>query len=110
MNRAIILIQGLFEIIGIGFFLFGFFGDILWLIIVGGIAIVLEDIIEISTGILNPLIPIILSVILAIILKPWYIGIFWASAVFKILNIPTATMKIFMPNKFLQKKTTFDEL
>ena len=98
---AIIILQGLFEIIGLGSFFIGFFIELRLLMIIGGILVVLDDVIEISIGILNPLFPVILAVVLAIIFTPWYVGVFWASATFKVLGIPSSIIKIFAPHKIM---------
>lgn len=103
MKKMIIVFQGLFELVGLSAFLLGYFIGIEWLIILGGIMVVLDDVIEIFMGILNPIFPIILAIILAIIFSPWYIGIFWASSVFKIIGIPTYLIKIFTPQKIINK-------
>jgi len=67
---------------------------------VGGILVILDDVVQIFLGILNPLFPVVLAVVLAVIFTPWYVGVFWASAGFHVLGIPTAFMKIFTPRKF----------
>jgi len=103
MPIVIIIFQGLFEIIGLCTFLFGYFGELKWLMIIGGILVVLDDVIEIFMGILNPLFPVIFAIALAIILTPWYVGVFWASASFKVLGIPTSFIKIFAPQKIMEK-------
>lgn len=101
MTIAIIMLQGLFELVGISCFISGYFIDVEWLMITGGIMIIVDDIIEMYMGILNPLFPVVLAFILAFILTPWYVGIFWASASFKIFGIPTAIIKLFTPKKYL---------
>jgi hypothetical protein len=103
MPTAIIIFQGLFELIGLSNFFIGYFVDLRWLMVIGGIIVVLDDVIEIFMGILNPLFPVILAIILAILFTPWYVGVFWASAVFKVLGIPTSIMKIFAPQKIMRK-------
>lgn len=99
MPTLIVLVQGLFELVGLGGFLAGYFGDIWWLMVLGGCLVVLDDIVEVLMGVLNPLFPIALAVILALILTPWYVGVFWASAAFKVLNIPTSLRKVFTPSR-----------
>ena len=100
MPIAIVFVQGLFELVGIGGFLIGYFTEIWWLMMVGGCLVVLDDVIEIGMGILNPLFPVILAIALAELLTPWYVGVFWASAAFKVLGIPTSLKKVFMPRRF----------
>lgn len=79
------LIWLLFSSIG---FLIGAFGNSMWLIIFCGCLIVIYDILDILSGELKPLFPISLAIVLALIFKPWYIGVFWASAIWHILSIP----------------------
>ncbi len=99
MSITVIVIQGLFEVTGLFGFIFGFFFDISWLMIISGILLVLDDIIEIALKTLNPVFPILLAIALAIIISPWYVGVFWASAVFKIIGVPTSLKKIISPKK-----------
>lgn len=101
MPIAVLVIQGLFEILGLSGFLVGYFADIKWLLITGGLLVVLDDVIEIAMGILNPVFPVILAIVLAFVFSPWYVGIFWASSAFKVLNIPSSLMKIFTPMRTL---------
>ena len=72
MAAAVAFVQGLFELAGLGSFLIGYFGDICCLV-------VLDDIIEMSMGVLNPLFP----------------------AAFKVLGIPTSLKKVFTPKQFV---------
>ena len=99
MGTVVVFVQGLFELVGLASFLIGYLGDIWWLMVVGGCLVVLDDIIEVSMGILNPLFPILLASILAIVFTPWYMGVFWASAAFKVLGIPTALKKVLTPKQ-----------
>ena len=103
MSITIILIQGIFEIVGLSGFVTGYFMNMRWLIILGGCLVVLDDIIEIGMGVLKPLFPILLAIVLAIVFSPWYVGIFWASAAFKVLGIPASFLKIFTPRRFIAK-------
>lgn len=103
MATAIIFFQGLFEFVGTIGFISGYFFHIPWLMIACGLMVILDDIIEISMGILNPLVPVILAIVLAFFFTPWWVGIFWASSVFKILGIPTSLIKVIAPKKFLSK-------
>jgi len=57
MAATVVFVQGLFELVGLGSFLVGYFGGIWWLMVLGGCLVVLDDIIEISMGVLNPLFP-----------------------------------------------------
>jgi hypothetical protein len=55
---AVLVFQGLFEVIGLASFLSGYFLGIGWLMIAGGILVILDDVIEIEMGMLKPLFPI----------------------------------------------------
>ncbi len=103
MPIAIIFIQGLFELLGLGGFIAGYFADIWWLMILGGSLVILDDVIEIAMGILNPIFPVLLAIALAIVISPWYVGIFLASAAFKVLGIPTSVRKVFMPSRVISQ-------
>ena len=103
MPVAIVFIQGLFELVGLVGFLFGYFAEVWWLMVVGGCLIVLDDVIEIGMGILNPLFPVVFAVVLAVFMTPWYVGMFWASAAFKVLGIPTSLKKLFTPRRFVME-------
>lgn len=112
MPKIIIVTQGLVELLGLGAFLAGYFADIWWLMMAGGILVVLDDILEMAMGILNPLFPLLLAVALAVVLAPWYVGVFWASAAFKVLGIPTSLLKVAAPEKVLarvKKQTGYEE-
>jgi hypothetical protein len=56
-----------------------------------------------SVGILNPLFPIVFAIVLAMMIDPWYVGIFWSLACFKFLGIPGALVKIFAPHKAAER-------
>lgn len=103
MSTAVVFFQGVFEIVGFGGFIIGYFMAIPWLMIVAGCLVILDDIIQIAMHILNPLFPVLLAIGLAIVFTPWYVGVFWASAVFKVLGIPASLMKIFRPRRFFEK-------
>ena len=100
MATTVVFVQGLFELVGLGSFLGGYFGGIWWLMVLGGCLVVLDDVIEISMGILNPLFPVALAILLVIVITPWYVGVFWASAAFKVLGIPASLKKVFAPKQF----------
>ena len=87
-KKRIVIFKCLYMILSIVAFLIGFFQHIFWLAIVGGCLIVLYDILDMLAGLLNPAFPIVFAVILAVIIKPWYIGIFWASAIWHIISLP----------------------
>jgi hypothetical protein len=99
MHLAVVVIQGLLELGGLGAFVGGYFSHSWWLLVVGGCLIILDDVVEIALGILNPLFPIVLAVILGIAMTPWYVGVFWGTAAFKVLGVPTALRKVLTPKR-----------
>lgn len=74
-------------------------------ILIGGCLIVLDDIVEITIGVLKPLLPAIFAAILAFVFTPWYVGVFWASGVFKVFNIPASIRKLSYPFKKNSRET-----
>lgn len=99
---ALVILEGLFEITGLGGFLVGFFLNINWLMIAGGILVVLDNSIDFPLEVSKKvLFRAIVVVVLAIMIKPWYVGIFWASSVFRVISIQTSLRKIFLPNGFI---------
>ena len=103
MPIVVVVIQGLFELLGLAGFLAGYFAHIWWLMILGGCFALLDDVIEIGMGVLNPVFPLLLAIALAFVITPWYVGIFWASVVFKIIGIPISVRKICAPRRVLSQ-------
>lgn len=102
MPFAVARFQGVFELVGLGCFLYGYFADVASVMFVGGVLVVLDDVIQILTGVLNPIVPLMLTIVLGIAFTPWYVGVFWASAAFKVLGIPGSFLKIFAPRQIFQ--------
>ncbi len=103
MAIFVCFLQGAFELLGLTGFLIGYFMDIGWLMILGGVLIVADDVVEVFQGILNPLFPVVFAVALAFWFTPWWVGVFWASAGWKVLGVPTALRKIFTPRRHIAK-------
>ncbi|PIP06791.1 MAG: hypothetical protein COX51_08015 [Syntrophobacteraceae bacterium CG23_combo_of_CG06-09_8_20_14_all_50_8] len=101
--RLLLRIQGVFWLGALVSFLVGYFDKITWLMILGGIIVAFDDVLEIFNGILNPIFPVILALVLAVVFTPWYVGIFWASAAFKVLDIPGYLKMIFTPDRVIEK-------
>src|SRR3989304_4398137 len=97
MNLIVIRLQGLLELTGVLGFMCGYFLEYYWIMVAGGIIVVADVLIEMGLGVLKPLFPIILAIVLALIISPWYVGIFWSSAAFKIFGIPNSINKILRP-------------
>jgi len=81
-------IFGLVNLLALASFLVGFFTNTKPATIGGGTIVVLADLIAMWGGFLNPFLPTVLAIIGAIVIRPWYIGVFWASAIFAMLSIP----------------------
>ena len=103
MRTSVLRVQGAFELSSLSLFVYGYLADSSRLLIVGGCLVVLDDLIEILLGVLNPLFPVLAASIAAFLFTPWYVGVFWASAIFKVLNIPGSLMKLFAPSRFVAK-------
>ena len=99
MAICILMVQGIVELLGVGAFVIGYFIDIWWIMVAGGLVMVVDDVCDMSLGILNPLFPVVFAIALAMIIDPWYVGIFWSLACFKFLGIPGALVKIFVPHR-----------
>lgn len=91
-------LTGFVMIAAIVAFVFGFFSGNHVLTIVGGLILVVMDLQGIALGFLKPGFPVVAAVIAAFIFQPWYHGVFWASALFEFLNIPTRVVQIFRPD------------
>lgn len=99
MSPSIIFALALLETLALGAFLFGYFASIGWLLLLGGVFVVLDDVISILLGVLNPIFPIGFAVLLSFFFTPWYVGVFWASAGFSLLDLPSNLVKIFAPGR-----------
>lgn len=108
MSATVIVLQGLFELIGLAGFLSGYFLDMQRLMIAGGFLIIFDDIMQVSMGMLRPLYPVLLAVVLAIAFSEWYVGVLWAAAAFRIPGIPISLMRIYRPGKFSFKADAGD--
>ena len=80
-------------------FLIGYFAGIEVLAITCGCLLVADDFISMLAGHLNPGFPIALAIILGLCIKPWYMGVFWSTAAFGILDIPTSIIYLSAPRK-----------
>lgn len=84
-------------------FLYGFFADNSILMILGGSYLVIENLMGILSGMLKPAVPIILAVAGAILVNPWYAGVFWSVAIFEFLNIPYNLKRMFSPESMARR-------
>ena len=106
--KFVVVGQGAFELAGLGAFLAGFFFDLGWVMVLGGVAIIVDDLVEMAMGVLNPLFPVILAVVLAVLVTPWYVGVFWSSAAFKVFGIPGSLTKVFSPSVVVERVRSRD--
>ena len=91
-------LTGFVMIAAIVAFVLGFFSGNHVLTIVGGLILVVMDLQGIAWGFLKSGFPVVAAVIAAFIFQPWYYGVFWASALFEFLNIPTRVVQIARPD------------
>lgn len=87
------------ELLSLLLFIFAFFSSISWLAILTGLFLIIDDILGMLNGQLNPLFPIAFAILLAFIIHPWYMGVFWSVAAFKLLNVPKDISVILRPEK-----------
>ncbi|OGJ37429.1 MAG: hypothetical protein A2383_02425 [Candidatus Pacebacteria bacterium RIFOXYB1_FULL_39_46] len=107
--KYILKIQGLLELSVLLFFYGVYAGnEAIW--ILGGVLMLIDDVIAMALGVLNPIAPIMLAIIFAIFIQPWYLALFWSIAVFAVLGIPGAFVKLFMTPKVESSEKTIDRL
>jgi hypothetical protein len=46
------------------------------------------DFMDLLSGILNPLAPVLFAILGIIFIHPWYLGVFVSIAIFQVINIP----------------------
>lgn len=100
MYDFVIRIQGLLGLAVI-IFLAGIIVGSPTLMVVGGVFMALGDVIDMYSGVLKPVTPIIAAIILGGIIKPWYLGVFWSMAIFHVWDLPSSFMKVVMGEKVL---------
>ncbi len=103
LHRALNRWYRLLHILAAAVFFGGFFLDVSWLAVVGGIVMTVEDLCEIWKGELKPCFPVALAFLLAWLIEPWYMGVFWASAVFHVWNIPGDLLVLFASRKSMYR-------
>lgn len=74
------------QFIGVLLAVIGFFTHLGWLFVVGGFMCLFMDIYGMTTGKLNPLVPIILYIGGFVIVKSWY-GVLWGAAVGNLFDL-----------------------
>lgn len=96
MNKMLRL-QGLIELLGIGLFLVGFFTDTSLVMMAGGLIMAADDAMSMLSGALNPFFPALLAVVFAVLFTPWWLGVFWSLAVFKLWDVRASVEKLLAP-------------
>ncbi len=104
INNSIIIVQALINIFGVFAFFIGYFSAVNWLLIAGGIILVADDTLNIFSGSLKPIVPLVFALALSLIMHPWYIGFFCGFAVFAILDIPTSFRNLLNLKNLLSKQ------
>ena len=99
---------GFFQILGLFIFVYGFFVRIPILSISGGVIMLIEEYVAISSGAARPA-PIFFFAVVGILIAlplsiPWYYGAFWSIAIFNVIDIPTNIRKIFNPASFERQR------
>ena len=104
MSPAAARARGILELTGLALFFYGFFAEARLALVFGGLLLVFDDLMAVVAGVLKPLFPVALAVVLAFVLTPWWVGVFWASAVFKVLDIPLALHCVLNPSAAIDRQ------
>ncbi|MCK0110101.1 hypothetical protein MWU58_12410 [Flavobacteriaceae bacterium S0825] len=104
-NLKIFCLKSFLNVVALCLFLAGNIYSNTILIIIGGSAMILVSFI-LYRQFLNPLIAIVLGVFLALIMSPWYLGVFWAVSIYLMFQIITLLHNLFTKPNFL--KTRFN--
>lgn len=102
-NLKIFCFKSLLNLVALCLFLVGNIYSNTILIIIGGSGMILFSFI-LYHKFLNPLIAIILGVFLALIMSPWYLGVFWAVSIYIMFQIITLLHNLFTKPNFLKTK------
>lgn len=100
-RRTVLRLQGVFELTAVILFFSGYFGGVFWLMILGGLMLVADNLMTVGLGLTNPLLPLGLSALLALVMQPWYAGIFFGCSAFTLLGIPNSARKLWDPERVL---------
>lgn len=86
--RLFLVGDAIFCVIAVGCFLTGVALGSPWIAILGGILLVSHDIVGVYAGPLKPTALVASAVVLALFVRPFYMGIFWASAFWHAIGVP----------------------
>ena len=98
-KEAFFKFSSLSSLLALSSFIYGVFAEQRAFAIGGGVVLVLLDVVAIWVGALEPLFPLLFAGVLALLVKPWYYGVFWSCAVFQILNIPAYIAMLVKPTR-----------
>lgn len=101
-QTTVLRLQGLFEISAVFLFFIGYYGGILPIMFIGAAMLVVDILSTILLGVLNPIYPLALVILLSMVFTPWYYGLFWACAIFSVLGSFNSFRKVIVPDKVLQ--------
>ncbi len=104
-DLKIFCVKSFFNLIALCLFLVGNIYSNTTLIIIGGWGMIVFSFI-LYHRFLNPLIAIILGIFLALILSPWYLGVFWGVSIYLIFQTVTLLHDLFTKRDFF--KTNFN--
>lgn len=100
-QHTVLRLQGAFELTAVILFFVGYLGGPDWLLILGGVMLIVDNLTTIALGLTTPLLPVGLAALLALIVQPWYAGIFLGCAVFTLLGLPNSIRKLWDPEQVL---------
>ena len=102
-NLKIFCVKNVLNLVTLCLFLVGNIYSNTNLTIIGGSGMILFSFV-LYHKFLNPLIAIVLGVVLAVLLTPWYLGVFWAVSIYLIFQIITLLHNLFTKPNFLKTK------
>jgi hypothetical protein len=105
-QETVLRLQGAFELSALVLYFWGYYGEIMGIMYLGGAMLIADVGMSIWLRVMNPLFPGALAVLFSLFFTPWYVGIFWACAVFTLLGTPNSVRKLVTPEKVIK---TFPE-
>lgn len=99
MSPTFLLVLALVNLGSLVGFVLGFFLEVNWLLFICGSLLALDHALQILAGTMRPHFQVLLAVVLAIAISPWYVGVFWSVAALEVLNIPENLRRIIAPGQ-----------
>ena len=103
MEKYIIGFQILMNLSGVGLFLYGWFFGNFTVMVVGGVIMIVDDIMTVFSGAMNIVGPAIAWAVASFFISPLWYSLFWATLVFNIMNVPGSIKKIFTFKQYIQQ-------